>query len=188
MGWLTQVAPEPHLKFIPHFPVRADKERQPILRQMKHQQMSLEDPKSLQWLNYTSPQSLAEDRKPRHLVTSDWLPEKAGTKWQSGSDYNVCDTLRLKPSLWYFCSKAPERRRLLWCDLKEMTWLERKAVLLRGQNITRNDQVCGRGRTCVCAFVCVCALLGRWRSLEDTHIHTHAVSSAWDDSHAVTSG
>lgn len=43
-------------QFSSHFPVKTDKERQRILRQMKHYQMSLEYPKSLQWVNYTSPQ------------------------------------------------------------------------------------------------------------------------------------
>lgn len=59
-----------------HFLVRADKDRRPMLRQMKRCRMSLEDPKSLQWLNYTFTQPLAEDTRPRHLVTSDWLWRK----------------------------------------------------------------------------------------------------------------
>ena len=46
-GW-TDKGTRTTFKISSHFPVRADKDRQPILRQMKHHQMSLDYPKSLQ--------------------------------------------------------------------------------------------------------------------------------------------
>lgn len=73
MGWPTPAASQPHLTFLPHFPVRADKETDPA---------SDETPANVAGGSQIPPMTqlylrawgiLAEDRKPRHSATSDWL-------------------------------------------------------------------------------------------------------------------
>lgn len=97
-----------------------------------------------------------------HLVTWNWLQNN----WQ--------------PDCWLQCLR----------DISLLT----VSLVFTLMLLKKNEWKCGKKydqKNIRCVDVeCIRApaFLGRWHSLEDIHTHTHTLSSAWDDSHAVTSG
>lgn len=172
MDWHRQVAPEPHLKFLPIFPPGTLKKDNLSCVRWNTMKCHLSIPNP--YNEAIIPLLSHWQSKAKTFGDLKLTPEKAGTKWQSSSDYNACETLALNCLCGIF-SNASKRHCLAYCG---QIWKKLRdklktanAVLLQrycGKSIIRKYQVCGRG-----GHERVCFLWQVAFSCGHTHTNTH---------------
>ena len=187
MDWRRQVAPQPHWKSFPIFLKKTDNlfyvrwnttkchlsipnpYNESIIPLLSHWQSTWSQ--DIWW-----PQT--DSRESRHKMT---VQLRCLRDISLKLSLGVFSLMLLKDTVWR--TVAELNRNYIWRR-------KGKSVLLQChyiKNIIRKSQVCGCG-LCACACFPWQVAFTHTGAQAHTHTHTHTQSSAWDDSHAVTSG